>query len=121
VSLSSGILTRNGSNQASFSVAGDEAAFSFETWPPPASFTFSLRDGTRAVPAEDFIISRLGLPLIEEERRNDWFDGNKFPWMEGVSAPVAGDARRRIFFGREAVHAETAPHAPASIVEGSTP
>lgn len=107
VSLSSGVLSRGGSNQASFTVSGPEALFSFETWPPRASFTLSVR-APRIVPAEAYLVSRLGLPLIESEKRTDWYDGNKFPWMDGFPAvgPAAGGPR--VFMGRVPVR-EDAP------------
>ena len=108
VSLSSGTLTRGWSNQMSFTVAGDETVFAFETWPPAAAFTLTILKGRFGVPAEDFIVSRLGLPLVETERRNDWFDANKFPWLEGFPENIPRTARPRILLGREPVRNEAA-------------
>jgi hypothetical protein len=104
VALSSGVLTRGGSNQAVFTVSAPEASFSFETWPPAASFTFSLRSKGHAVPADDFLVSKLGLPLIETEKRNDWFDENsKFSWMDGFPVGVPPGGAPRVLMGREPV------------------
>jgi arylsulfatase A-like enzyme len=112
VALSTGNLVRAGANQVSFTVDAPRAALTFETWPPAASYIFTLRFRGKTVPAEAFIISRLGLPLIEVEKRNDWFDGNKFPWMDGFPPePAAPSDGPRVFMGREPVPGGAAPGA----------
>jgi hypothetical protein len=102
VSLSSGVSSRGGTNQVSFTVSARESSFSFETWPPAASFILSFRSRNRAVPTGAYLVSRLGLPLVEMEKRNDWFDGNKFPWMEGFPGDPPATGGPWITMGRDA-------------------
>jgi hypothetical protein len=99
VSLSSGDLRRSGSNEVSFVPAGPDPSFSFETWPPPASYSLLLR-ARAGVPADAFLVSRLGLPLVEAEKRTEWYDGNKFPWMDGFPDFLPPGDKPRVYMGR---------------------
>lgn len=106
VALSTGDLVRSGSNEVSVTVGVPRASFSFETWPPPASYSLVLR-AKAGVPADAFLVSRLGLPLVEAEKRTEWFDDNKFPWMDGLpQVPPRADGRPRVLMGRVPVRRE---------------
>lgn len=112
VSLSTGTLTRSGPNQVVFTVAEPEARLTFETWPPEASFICSLRSKGRSVPAAAFVVSRFGLPLVEGAGE-DWFDGAKFPWMEGIPPPgPASVDGPRVYVGRDPLRAPPPEAAP---------
>ena len=101
VSLSSGALSRGGTNQVSFLVSAPESSFSFETWPPAAAFILTFRSRNRPVPTGAYLVSRLGFPLVEMEKRNDWFDGAKFPWMEGFPGDPPATGGPWITMGRD--------------------
>jgi hypothetical protein len=112
VSFSTAGLTRAGVNAFHFTVADPVVELRFENWPPPASFIASLRVKGRPVPPESFIVSKLGLPLVESAGE-DWYDLNRFPWMEGLSSSLGSSPVPRVYLGRvpvrQALFPEEAP------------
>ncbi len=102
---SSGSVIRRGSNQISFEIKTSSGYIHFETWPPSAYYILRLWMGRQLIMPPQARVSKLGLPLFERTV-DQWYDRNRFPWLEGQYTPVPSDKGPLVFFSRQAVQME---------------